>query len=238
MYKMKRIAVLAVLVLMSAHWGILKAQQYALTDDYLLYSTSFDDGVDLTDFAATDQSAWKITDMDGNKVLELHGKSDYRGRVRSPFNIAALKDHYFGDFTLEVRLKQTGRDYGHRDMCLFFGIQDPANFYYVHMASVADPHAHNVFLVNDAPRVAIASRTTGGVKWEQDWHTIRIRRELATGTIAVYFDDMEKPIMLATDDHFPAGMIGFGSFDDTGMVDDIKVWGPKMGTKTTNWLEE
>lgn len=235
--KMRSVLVCSFVSLVFLCSGSLRAQSYTLTDDFLLYATNFDDGTSLDDFAATDKSAWRIAEVGGTNVLELHGKSDYRGRVRSPFNIAVLKDHYFGDFTMEVRLKQTGRDYGHRDMCLFFGMQDPSNFYYVHMASVADPHAHNIFLVNDAPRVAIASKTTNGVKWEQDWHTIRIRRELATGTIAIYFDDMETPIMLANDNHFPAGLIGFGSFDDTGMVDDVKIWGPKKGEKAASFLE-
>ena len=214
------------------------AQNYLLTDDYLLYQNDFEENASLDNFQPTDRSAWKISEVDGNHVLELHGKSDYRARVRSPFNIAVIKDKLFGDFTLEVKLKQTGKDYGHRDMCLFFGMQDPSNFYYVHMATAADPHAHNIFLVNDEPRVAIASKTTKGVKWEQSWHTIRIRREIATGTIAVYFDDLEKPIMLATDEHFAAGLIGFGSFDDTGMVDDIKIWGPGHGEKGASFLDQ
>ncbi len=224
------------LLLMVSLCTVLYAQHYDLTDSYLLYSADFDDGPALDDIAMTDASAWKIADVEGNKVLELHGKSDYRGRVRSPFNIAVIRDKLFGDFTMEVKMKQTGRDYGHRDMCLFFGMQDPSNFYYVHMATAADPHAHNIFLVNDAPRVAIAEEHTKGVDWGDTWHSVRIRRELATGLIAVYFDDMDTPIMITRDKHFPAGLIGFGSFDDTGMVDNVKVWGPKMGEKGENFL--
>ncbi len=233
--KVTNILLIKILVAMAAL--PLLSQHYTLTDEYLLFATDFEDGTNLDAFAATDRKAWRIGEVDGNHVLELFGKSDYRGRVRSPFNIAVLRDHYFGDFTLEVKLKQTGKDYGHRDMCLFFGFQDPANFYYVHMATAADPHAHNIFLVNDEPRVAIASQTTKGIDWAQSWHTIRIRRELATGIIAIYFDDLETPIMLATDQHFPDGLIGFGSFDDTGMVDEIKVWGPKAGSKSASFLD-
>ena len=232
-----RLICLILLFSLSYSWQ-LWSQNYTLTDEFLLFSTDFESDISMDDFAATDRTAWKMSDVEGNKVLELFGKSDYRGKVRSPFNIAVLRDHFFGDFTLEVRLKQTGRDYGHRDMCLFFGIQDPSNFYYVHMASVADPHAHNIFLVNDEPRVAIAASTTNGVEWGQSWHTIRIRRELSTGLIAVYFDDVDQPIMLASDQHFHDGMIGFGSFDDTGMIDDVKIWGPKKGKKAPSFLQE
>ena len=130
---------------------------------------------------------------------------------------------------MEVNLAQTGREYGHRDMCLFFGMKDASNFYYVHIATKADPHAHNIFLVNDEPRVAIAEKTTEGIEWGKvgEWQKIRIERRVEEGSIKVYFDDMTTPIMEATDTHFGDGYIGFGSFDDTGMVDNIKIWGPK-----------
>lgn len=195
-------------------------------DFFLLFEEDFDSGTHLNRFEMTDPSAWRIGEDAGNACLELFGKSDYQPRVRSPFNIAMIRHQQFGDFTLEVKLKQTGREYGHRDMCLFFNMKDPANFYYVHIASIADPHAHNIFLVNDEPRVAIAQKTTEGADWTQGWHTIRIERRVDSGAIRVYFDDMSQPIMVAEDTHFPRGHIGLGSFDDTGMIDNIKIWGP------------
>jgi hypothetical protein len=36
---------------------------------------------------------------------------------------------------------------------------------------------------------------------------------------------MEKPIMTGEEKTFDKGFIGFGSFDDTGKVTNIKVWG-------------
>lgn len=200
--------------------------------DYpLLYENDFEHGMSLQDFEFTDPSAWRLSDTLDNQSLELFGKSDYSPRVRSPLNIAMLNQVKVGSFVLEVNLKQTGREYGHRDMCLFFGMKDPSNFYYVHMASIADPNAHNIFIVNDEPRKNIATKTTEGIKWGERWNTIRIEREVASGSIKVYFNDMETPIMEAEDTHFEAGYIGFGSFDDTGMVDNIKIWGELAGRK-------
>ena len=95
----------------------------------------------------------------------------------------------------------------------------------MHLASAADDHAHNVFLVNSAPRTKIARETTDGVSWGKDeWHRVRIERTLADGRIAVYFDDMETPIMVAVDKTLGVGRLGFGSFDDTGMIDDVRIW--------------
>ena len=50
-------------------------------------------------------------------------------------------------------------------------------------------------------------------------------RDAEEGTIDVYYDDMDEPIMRASDTTFNWGTIGFGSFDDTGNIDDIRIWG-------------
>lgn len=194
----------------------------------LLYEQDFETQAKLKDFEMTDASAWRLGAGKEGKALELYGKSDYTPFVRSPHNIAIIKDKQFGSFILEADLQQTGKEYGHRDLCLFFNMENPSNFYYVHMASVADPHAHNIFLVNDEPRTAIASRTTEGINWGENdqWHKVRLERNLEKGTIRVFFDDMQTPIMEAEDHHFQFGHIGFGSFDDTGKFDNIKIWGP------------
>jgi len=189
----------------------------------LVFESGFEDGS--TDaWEMTDDKAWGIVEDEGDRVLELQRSSRYEPEVRSPRSIAWIKDLEVGSFVLEVRAKQTGREYGHRDLCFFFGKQDPANFYYVHLASVADDHANSVFLVDDAPRVSIAEERTDGTDWSEGYHTIRIARDVEAGTIEVYFNDLENPVMKATDTTHGAGAVGLGSFDDVGMFDDVKVW--------------
>jgi hypothetical protein len=194
----------------------------------VLYEQTFTTPEALKEFAFTDPGAWKHSlATNQNGTLELVRQSNYKPAVRSPVNIALLADRQFGDFILEVDLIQTGKEYGHRDMCLFYGVQDPAHFYYTHIATAADDHAHNTFIVTNAPRIKIARETTAGANWGLGiWHKVRIERTLADGGIKVYFDDLEKPIMVAEDKTFGVGHIGFGSFDDTGMVDNIRIWGP------------
>src|SRR5882672_4956475 len=179
----------------------------------LLYEQKFDSESALKDFAVPDPKAWKFAKDDHGGALELFQQSDYQPAVRSPFNIALIANKVFGDFVVEADLIQTGKEYGHRDMCLFFGFQSPTNFYYAHIATAADDHAHNIFVVNNAPRTKIAKETTKGVNWGLGvWHKVRLERSVAAGTIKVYFDDLEKPIMVAEDKMFGAGCIGFGSF--------------------------
>ncbi len=200
----------------------------------LLYEQSFDGAAALNDFVMTDPKAWGYARDDKGGSLELAQQSQYNPAVRSPVNIALIADKTFGDFILETDLIQTGKEYGHRDMCLFFGFQNPTNFYYAHIATAADDHAHNIFVVTNAPRSKIAKETTKGVNWGLNvWHKVRLERKRSDGTIKVYFDDMSKPIMIAEDKHFGAGHIGFGSFDDTGKVDNVRIWGPSLETTKT-----
>jgi hypothetical protein len=51
---------------------------------------------------------------------------------------------------------------------------------------------------------------------------------VASGEIAVYFDNLYTPIMTATDKTFAWGQIGVGSFDDTSDWDDIQVRGVRV----------
>lgn len=192
----------------------------------LVLCESFDQGAD--QWEPTDPAAWAIEELDGNKGYALKGESQYEPAVRSPKNISLLKEVYLSDFVLEARLQQTGREYGHRDLCVFLGHQDPTHFYYVHMATKADAHANSIFLVNGEPRVSIAKERTDGTNWGTEAHTVRIVRDTQSGTITVFFDDMGKPIMRAEDKTFTWGRIGFGSFDDVGLFDDVRVWGTKV----------
>ncbi len=175
----------------------------------------------------TDKDAWKISDDGGRKVLDQSKASKYETKVRSPFNIAWAKDLDVADFVLDLKVKSTARDYGHRDVCLFFGRQDDSHFYYVHMAKAADPHAHSVFLVNGKDRVSICDDRTKGVDWTDGWHHVRIVRKVGDGLIQVFFDDMQKPIMTTHDKTFTRGTIGLGTFDDTARFDAVRLWGAK-----------
>src|SRR5688572_3140364 len=72
-------------------------------------------GLDGWDF--TDKDAWRIAEVDGRRVLEQHRASQYEPKVRSPLNIALMPKLDAADFDLTLKVRSTGRDYGHRDLC-------------------------------------------------------------------------------------------------------------------------
>lgn len=186
----------------------------------VVLNETFDQGADR--WEPLDAKQWKVEEVDGNKIYRQHEKkSSYKPPHRSPLNIALLKEVKAGDMVLTLKVRSTHADYGHRDACIVFSYQDPAHFYYVHLGAKTDDHANQIFIVNDAPRTKISTKTTEGTKWTDDWHQVKIVRKVDDGTIEIYFDDMKTPCMTATDKTFGAGRIGIGTFDDTADYDDI-----------------
>ena len=193
----------------------------------LLMHETFDKGA--VNWQPFDSEVWRI-ERDGDNPIysQLKKGTSYAPPHRSPLLMSLLKDVVVGDMDLRLRAKSTHPDYGHRDVCVIFGYQDPAHFYYVHLGKETDDHANQIFVVDDAPRVKISTQTTSGTPWDDEWHEIRIVRNPATGEIAVYFDDMANPVMRANDKRFAWGQIGIGSFDDSSAWDDIRVRGKSV----------
>jgi hypothetical protein len=218
------------MILLAGEAGLGAEHKPESAADYVLaYEQDFEGPSPLDDFVFTDSDAWRLAEEGGNHSLELKGGSDYSPSVRSPRNIALLADKQFGSFVLEARVKYTGRNYGHADQCLFFGFQEPDQYYYTHIGKKQDPHAHQIFIVDQKPRTAITDKsTTNGFRWKKNqWQRLRLVRDAKAGTIKVYAGDTEKPALIAKDTHFKRGWLGYGSFDDAGHIDDIRIWAPK-----------
>jgi hypothetical protein len=195
----------------------------------LLLHEDFKDGdAALKRFTFSDPEAWKIDQdtVDGRKanVLSQFAASKSKPPVRSPFNQGWIKDLKVGPFVMEVKLRSTKPDYPRRDMCLFFGGVDDSHLFYAHVAKKPDAHHHNVFIVDGADRVAIATKISDGAPWDDNYHTIRMSRD-EQGNIKVFWDGQQ--IMTAKNDRFPAGRLGVGSFDDIGNFAEITVWGKR-----------
>ena len=214
---MKTTFLLSLVLLTSS---VLRADEFDLP---VVTTENFNKGA--ANWEPKDPSAWKVVKQGDNSFYSMFKDSSYKPEVRSPVNFALLKEVTVSDFVLDVDMRSTQEVYGHQDLCLFFGYQDPSHFYYVHLGREADAHANSIFLVNGEPRVSIAQKRTDGTAWTKDWHHVRIKRDTSKGTIQVYFDDMKKPVMTTVDKHFLHGRIGIGSFDDTGDFDNLSLRG-------------
>jgi acetyl esterase/lipase len=172
----------------------------------------------------TDDASWDRIEKDGNHTFSQNKRiSNYKPKVRSPHNIALLRDVREGNFVLTFRVRSINDTGNHRDCCVFFGHQDPEHFYYVHLGAKPDPASGQIMIVNGEPRRPLTENKKE-VAWDDQWHTVKLIRDSESGKIEVYFDDMSAPHMAVSDKTFGAGRIGIGSFDDQNEFDDIKLF--------------
>ena len=191
----------------------------------LVHHDNFETGSD--HWTATDKTAWAIRKTQSGHMTVFgltRRQSDYQPKHRSPLNIALLNDVAVSDFVLTFDVRSTKDTGNHRDCCIFFGHQNPNQFYYAHLGAKPDPASGQIMIVNNAPRTPM-SKNENNVGWDDDWHRVKVTRNATSGEIKVYFDDMKKPLMSATDKTFGKGQIGIGSFDDMNDFDNIKLYG-------------
>lgn len=161
---------------------------------------------------------------DGAIVLQTAGKP--AGPIRKPGEWAILRSDWLGDLTLtaEVRADAEVARMG-RDVLIFFGWQSPTRFYYAHLSNETTPPHNGIFLVDDADRRRIDDGKAIPRLMDAAWHRVRLERDVDTGRIAVYLDDLPEPVLQATDTTLRAGRVGLGSFDDPMAFRAVEVRG-------------
>ena len=195
----------------------------------LLASADFEDG-QAPGWTPNHPDHWRVVKQDGSFVYELMTPGE-EGKVRAPTSWSLMADHDVTSFVFTGRLKCAADPANtKRDLCIFFHFQDPSHFGYVHFSASSD-EVHNIIgLVNGADRVKINLEPPGQSVYrltDKEWHQFKVTYDAVGGKIEAYLDDLETPILRAVDKTLGHGLVGIGSFDDTGFFDDLKLWGEK-----------
>lgn len=148
---------------------------------------------------------------------------------RRPMQFALLKGVTVGSFNFQARVRRA-----QSSLIMVFNYVDTLHFYYTHLSK--DPGAkidvHNgLFLVDGAPRRRIAGKEASPVLPDKEWHTIRIHRDVHSGSIEVFVDAEATPRFSVVDHTFSCGQVGVGSFDETGDFTDIRLTSNDAGCK-------
>ena len=189
----------------------------------ILFKDNFESGA--SKWKIIDDQSWKLEDHGAGRSLSIiQRNSEYEPKVRSPRHIALIKNLEAANFVIKFKVKSTKDTGNHRDCCVFFGYQNPTNYYYVHLGAKPDPHSGQIMIVKDAPRLAL-TKNEKKTPWDNSWHNVKLVRDSKKGTIEIYFDDMETPHMSVKDTTFGKGRIGLGSFDDMNAFDEVEIRG-------------
>ena len=173
-----------------------------------------------------DPEAWAIKNESGNHVLHLNEGGLMGSNPRRPVRFALFKPGCVGSFDLRVRLRKDPKQ-GESDLLIAFGYQDRLHFYYAHLSNDdKNPLAHNgLFKVDNADRLRIAGLGAKPALPDAEWHAVRIVRNAESGSIKVFMAEQPVPLFEVIDKSIARGLVGFGSFNDTGVFDDIVLRG-------------
>jgi hypothetical protein len=193
----------------------------------LLVSDDFEDG-EAQGWRPNVPENWRVGEEGGTLCYQLTAPGT-QGEVRAPTSWSLLQDFDVSCFIFTGRVRcESPVDNPHRDMVILFHYQDPTHFYYVHFSASSD-ELHNIIgLVDGKDRVKISLESpeeSDARLMDMRFHDFKVTYDAETGDIKAYFDDMKTPILTAADKTFRHGLVGVGSFDDTGSFDDIKLWG-------------
>ncbi len=162
-----------------------------------------------------DPAAWEWQGQGEATTLILKKPSQYKPKVRRPFNLAWFGGAEWNSFTLTCEARLDVFNKGNNDVCIAFGGRGESEFYYAHLGETADGVHLQVHVVNQADRKAITTNRAKTLPWKPDhWHPIKLVRDASSGSIQVWFED--QLVLEASDTTFGKGRIGLGSFDDLG----------------------
>jgi hypothetical protein len=190
------------------------------------WSADFESG-GLADWSLAVPGDWKIVEDHGNHALRLGKAGPVGANPRRPVKFALWKPGCVASFELEARVKRDPIQQTEGDVLIIFGFQDKLHFYYAHLSSDdGNVAVHNgLFRVNGGDRERIAGTGARPVLSDEAWHLIRVTRDTQSGAIKLFVDHEAEPRFEVTDRTHAYGLIGVGSFDNTGEFDDIRLTG-------------
>lgn len=193
----------------------------------LLATSDFESGR-ADGWAPNDPARWRVVGENGSMIYELTSPG-VPGPARAPTSVSVWTGYDVSSFEFTGRLRCAAEPASPvRDMCVIFHYRDPAHYYYVHFAGSSDA-VHNIIgIVDGADRVKINAEPAGASVFrltDRAWHAFKVTCDARTGDIRAYIDDMASPILTARDERIGHGLVGVGSFDDTGAFDDLRLQG-------------
>ncbi|MCD5312102.1 PQQ-dependent sugar dehydrogenase [Kineosporia babensis] len=207
-------------------WKVTDTKTFASGD---VGNTRLRPRLDAKNWAPVTPALWQFS----KKTATLAQAGQSRPGPRRPFEYAVLTDGpAFGAVEIEGKVRlDTPVEITNRDVIMVFGYRSDTEFYYVHLSSDNKIYPHNgIFVVNNADRLRIddqwdGSRGAPPAITDSEYHKVRVVHLPSTGEIAVYVDGSKDPLMTATDTTFGSGRVGFGSFDNTGSLRNLRLTG-------------
>jgi hypothetical protein len=171
-------------------------------------------------------SDWAVVQEEGETVLRLL-KSGQPGVPRRPTKFAVADTPPFKRVIVECEMRRAGRS-----LIIVYAWQDKDHWNYAHVSSdeARKVNVHNgMFHVFGGERVRISTLdgpdSLAAKQPGKDWAKVKLEFDGTTGRATVEVDGRTNPSLEAVDLSLRQGLIGLGSFNETGDFRRVKITG-------------
>jgi hypothetical protein len=168
-------------------------------------------------------SDWRVRNEAGGEVLDLLVARPQQANPRRPFQYALAETQPLARFTLQVEVRRQPKT---GSLILVYAWRDSAHFNYLHLSDDAAsrvPVHNGVFHCYGGDRVRISSTEGASTLPTEGWHAVRMSYDASAGTLEAWVDGRTSPSLKAVDLSLGAGLIGVGSFFNTGSFRGLKL---------------
>jgi hypothetical protein len=165
---------------------------------------------------------WRLTREDNVEVLELLTPRRLEEKPRRPYQFALAQTEPLAKFTFECEVRREARK--SKSLLFVYAWEDPAHFNYIHLSydSATEQPVHNgVFHVYGGDRVRISPDKGPCALPTAGWHKLRVVYNASAGLVEAWIDGAANPSLRAADLSLGAGLVGIGSFFDTGCFRNV-----------------
>lgn len=166
---------------------------------------------------------WTVTRNDGVETLSLVTPRPKADTPRKPYQYALAETGPLAKFTLECEVR---KGLPKSSLIIVYAWRGPSHFNYVHLsddAATEQPVHNGVFHVYGGDRVRISSERGPCALPTQSWYHVKIDYDASTGLVETAVDGVLNPSLRAADISLGAGLVGVGSFFNTGSFRSFKV---------------
>jgi hypothetical protein len=159
-----------------------------------------------------------------NGVMQLRVAGEPApGQPRRPQKFAILDSKPYRKVTVEAEMKHNGRS-----LIIVYAFQDKDHFNYAHISTddAMKQNVHNgMFHVFSGERVRMSPLDGPASFTAQEWTPVKLVFDGDTGRCYVEVNGKRNPSLEAVDMSLRWGMVGLGSFNETGDFRNVKVTG-------------
>lgn len=121
------------------------------------------------------------------------------------------------DFILSVEIEVVQPSEHASGLVIVFGYQDESNFYFLNLTGLGGVWQCVLSQVTPGGLVKVPEQFSMGSMELNRCHLLKLERQVITGNVRFYMDDMDRPVLAFVDTTLQHGEVGMGLHHDTAL---------------------